>query len=375
MKNTRHGRRTVGDPMTRRCFLAGSTAALLAAGIPSPAAADAVEARWWKPAGNGRVRCLLCPRACVIPPGDSGWCGARGNEAGRLVTLVWGRPCAMHLDPIEKKPFFHFLPGTSAFSLSTVGCNLACDFCQNWQISRSRPGEVDTQDMPPDRIVDAASRVGAASIAFTYGEPVVYWEYAADIASLARERGLRSVVVTGAYIETEPLRELCSLVDAVKIDLKAFDDDYYRRICSGRLSPVLSAIETVSETGTWLEIVYLVVPTLNDDPARIGEMAAWLAGHAGPDVPLHFSRFFPHYRLSDLPPTPVETLERARDAAMEAGMRYVYIGNVPHGEAENTCCPACGKTVVSRSGYRVVATAIREGRCAACGAAVPGVWE
>ena len=365
----------LGGKMTRRTFIAAGTAALVAAGVPLPAAAEVVEARWWEAAGGGRVRCLLCPRRCLLKPGRSGWCGVRRNDDGRLVSLVWGRPCALHLDPIEKKPFYHFLPGASAFSLSAVGCNLACKFCQNWTISRARPGEVETRDLPPAEIVEAAADAGARTIAFTYGEPVVWWEYAVDIARLARDRGIRPVVVTGAFIEPGPLRELCSVVDAVKIDLKAFDDGYYRDICSGRLEPVLDAIETVRASGTWLEIVYLVVPTLNDDHAGIRRMSRWLVERVGPDVPLHFSRFFPHYRLRDLPPTPVETLDRAREIAMDAGMRFVYVGNVPRHAGENTRCPACGETVVSRHGYRLVDVALDGDRCASCGAVVPGVWE
>lgn len=363
-----------GGSMTRRRFIADTAAAIIATGVPISAGGETVEALWWEHADGDRVRCLLCPRHCLASPGRSGWCGVRMNENGRMVSLVWGSPCALHLDPIEKKPFFHFLPGASAFSLSAVGCNLACKFCQNWTISRARPGEVETRELLPGDVVDMAARAGAEAIAFTYGEPVVWWEYAADISRLARERGLRPVVVTGAFIEHEPIRALCDLVDAVKIDLKAFDDGYYRDICSGRLQPVLDAIETVRRSDAWLELVYLVVPTLNDDPADIERMSRWLVERIGPDVPLHFSRFFPHYRLRDLPPTPVETLERSRKIAMAAGMKFVYVGNVPRHEGENTRCPSCGETVLSRRGYRLVDVLLDDGRCPSCGAEVPGVW-
>jgi len=259
--------------------------------------------------------------------------------------------------------------------MSTVGCNLSCRFCQNWQISQSSPGDVDTDWTGPSFYARTAERNGAASIAFTYGEPVVYAEYALDIAAAARESGVRSVAVTAGYIEEKPLADLCSAVDAVKVDLKAFDDGYYRKICGATLKPVLRTLAAVRSSGAWLEIVYLMVPTLNDDPEAITRMAKWICSELGPDVPLHFSRFHPAYRLSDLPPTPVSSLETARERSLDAGMRYVYIGNVAGHEASSTFCPYCSRKIIDRSGYRIRSLDIEDGRCRFCGEIQPGIWS
>jgi pyruvate formate lyase activating enzyme len=374
-------RRPFEASFTRRTFLGGSAAILAAAAasrlVPPPlrAADPPVEARYYEKLSGARVRCLLCPRGCVVPDGGRGLCGVRENRGGVLRTLVYGRPCAIHLDPIEKKPFFHVLPGTSALSLATVGCNLDCKFCQNWQIARSRPEDAETRYTPPAAIVDRAVAASSPSIAYTYGEPVVFIEYVRDIAAHARSKGIRSVVISNGYIMKEPLLDLCRTVDAIKIDLKAFDDAYYRDVCGGSLAPVLETIATIRASGVWLELVYLVVPTLNDDPAKIREMARWIVSNVGPDVPLHFSRFFPQYRLANLPPTPVSTLDRAHDACRDAGIRFVYVGNVPGHEANHTICPQCGKRIIARSGYRIEAIEMRNGACRFCGETIPGIWR
>ncbi len=365
--------------LTRRSFITG-TAALIAAsaaGIPARARArdeDPFEARYYEKLDHEEIRCLLCPKECRIGDRERGYCGVRENREGTYYTLVYGNPCSLHLDPIEKKPFFHVMPGTAALSLSTVGCNMECKFCQNWQISQSRPEQVDTEFFPPSLIADRAVSVKASSIAYTYGEPVVFIEYMQDIAAAARKKSVRNVVVTSGYIKKKPLLDLCRQVDAIKIDLKAFRENYYRDICSAELRPVLDSIETIAGEGVWLEIVYLMVPTLNDDPGPIREMARWLLKHAGTDVPLHFSRFFPQYRLKNLPPTPVSSLERAYDICREEGLRFVYVGNVPGHRTESTYCPQCGKQVISRSGYRIRGIELVDGACRYCGERIPGIW-
>lgn len=368
------------EAMSRRTFITGSAALLAAAaaGIPvrgARAEERRTEARYYEKLEHEEIRCLLCPKECRIGDRERGYCGVRENDHGTYYTLVYGEPCSIHLDPIEKKPFFHVIPGTTALSLATVGCNMECKFCQNWQISQSRPEQVQTRHVPPDRIVDQASSLDAPSIAYTYGEPVVFIEYMMDIASLARARGIMNVVVSSGYIKRKPLLDLCALVDAIKIDLKAFDESYYRDVCSSELRPVLDSITTVREQGVWLEIVYLMVPTLNDDPGKIREMARWLRTHAGADVPVHFSRFFPQYRMKNLPPTPISSLERAYEICREEGLRFVYVGNVPQHEMESTYCPSCKEVIIHRRGYRVMSLDIVDGHCRFCGTAIPGKWQ
>ena len=365
--------------MTRRSFIVRSAAALAALAAAPPLLADSefegTEAKYYEKLTGGEVRCLLCPKGCRIQTGKRGACGVRENRKGTLFSLVYGQPCAIHLDPIEKKPFFHVLPGTKSFSIATVGCNLSCKFCQNWQISQSRPEDVRTSYYSAESLADRALSVGARSIAYTYGEPVVFIEYAQDIASAGRKRRLASVVVSSGFINKQPLTDLCGLVEAIKIDLKAFTNQYYRDICNAELKPVLDSIALIRKSGVWLELVYLMVPTLNDDPGDIQRMARWLRTEIGTDVPIHFSRFHPQYRLANLPPTPVSSLERAYDICREEGLEYVYIGNVPGHETESTRCPSCAKTIIKRRGYRIETIDIFNGLCRFCGHAIPGIWE
>jgi pyruvate formate lyase activating enzyme len=368
-----------GRAISRRAFVKGSAAILAAAAVDFPLRIGAqptlVEARYYEKLGEKKVRCTLCPRGCVVGDGSRGYCRVRENRGGTYYTLVYGQPCALHLDPIEKKPFFHVLPGTSAVSLATVGCNLKCKFCQNWQISQSKPEDAETRYTTPGEIVDRAISSGAPSIAYTYGEPNVFMEYVEDIARIGRAKGKRSVVVSNGYVQRQPLLDLCGLVDAIKIDLKAFDESYYRDVCDGTLAPVLDTILTIHARGVWLELVYLVVPTLNDNAPKIREMARWIMANLGPDVPLHFSRFFPQYQLANLPPTPVSTLDMAYDICREAGLRYVYVGNVPGHRAEHTYCPKCSRKVITRDGYRVERLDIVHGACRFCGQKIPGIWQ
>ena len=320
------------------------------------------------------VQCNLCPHRCIIADGERGHCRVRENRGGRLYSVVYGNPCAVHVDPIEKKPFYHFLPSVPAFSLATAGCNLRCLYCQNWTLSQVPPESTQNVDLPPEAVVRYAQETGAPVIAYTYSEPTVFYEYMLATARLAREVGLRSVVISAGFINPDPLRELCQVVDAIKIDLKGYDEDFYRQVCGGELGPVLESIRTIFESGVHLEIVNLVVPTLNDDLDQLRALSHWVAHDLSPDVPLHFSRFHPQYKLTNLPPTPVETLEKARDTALEAGVRFVYVGNVPGHEGNHTYCPACGETLVVREGFAVQEYHLQSGACAYCGEPIPGVW-
>lgn len=320
------------------------------------------------------VKCNLCPRGCVISEGHRGECGVRENRGGKLYTMVYGNPCALNNDPIEKKPFYHFLPGTLAFSIATAGCNLHCLYCQNWDISQKRPEETVNYDAPPEAVVSAALSRQSTSVAYTYSEPTIFYEYMLDTAHLARINGLRNVVISAGYINPDPLRQLCRVVDAIKIDLKGFNREFYRRVCSAERDPVLESIKTIHQEGVHLEIVNLVVPTLNDDLDELRELARWVRDNVGPDVPLHFTRFHPMYKLTNLPPTPVETLERAYDIAKEEGLHYVYVGNVPGHPGNNTLCPQCGRLLIARTGFSVMEYYLRDGKCPTCGTAIPGVW-
>jgi pyruvate formate lyase activating enzyme len=324
---------------------------------------------------SDHVKCQLCPRGCVISEGHRGECRVRENRGGKLYTMVYGNPCAVHVDPIEKKPFNHFLPTTQAFSLATAGCNFHCLYCQNWQISQVPPEETDNVDLPPEKVVEWALKTGSRSIAYTYSEPTIFYEYMLTTARLARPAGVRNVVITNGYINSAPLRELCRAVDAFRIDFKGFNEEFYETVCSGTLSPVLEAMKVIYEEGVHLELPVLVVPTLNDDEDEIRGMCRWISDNLGPDVPVHFNRFTPMYKLQNLPSTPVETLERACEIGTEEGINYIYIGNVPGHPANNTYCAHCGKLIIGRAGFYVTEYHLVEGKCAYCGNPIPGVWK
>jgi len=372
--------------LKRRRFIRDAAGAGLALGagaaslsVPRPAASTGpdlshVEAKYYRKLPDREIECLLCPRLCRLGDRERGYCGVRENVGGVYRTLVYGKPCSFNIDPIEKKPFFHFLPGTEALSIATVGCNVNCKFCQNWEISQARPEQVAHRDMSPREVARAAADGRCPSIAYTYTEPTVFIEYVMDTAVAARDKGVRSVVVTGGHINPGPLEDLLEVVDAVKVDLKGFTQEFYTKYVRGELRPVLEAIRTIRRRPVWLEIVYLVIPTLNDSEATVREMARWVRDEAGTATPLHFSRFLPMYLLKNLPPTPVSTLERARTAALDEGLRYVYVGNVPGHPAESTFCPGCGRTVIERSGYRIGGIHMKKGRCEQCGETIPGVW-
>ena len=322
------------------------------------------------------VVCELCPRGCEIPEGGAGDCRVRVNLDGRLYATTYGRPSSVHIDPMEKKPLYHFHPGTPVLSIATAGCNLHCRNCQNWQLSQSGGEEMEQiYHLMPDEVVQATLDYQCGSIAYTYSDPVIFYEYVYDTSELARARGLNNVMITAGYINRQPLRKLCRVLHATNTDLKGFTDAFYREVCSATLKPVLDALVTFREEGVWQEVTHLVIPTLNDDLSLIRRMAGWMVRELGPDTPLHFSRFRPMYRLRNLPPTPVETLERARAEAMEAGIKYVYIGNVIGHEAESTYCPSDGSLLIKRIGHKVIENRLTEdGRCPDCGERIPGVW-
>lgn len=323
-----------------------------------------------------KVECLLCPKRCQLVEGERGDCKVRLNLEGKLKTLVFGKVCAVHVDPIEKKPLSHVLPGTGSFSIATAGCNLHCKFCQNWEISQREPEETENYDMDPHDVVSLALRYGCRTIAYTYSEPIVFFEYMLETARLAHESGLRNVWVTAAFIEQEPLEELCNWIDAANIDLKSIRDDYYSQVCLGRVKPVLDAIVTAARKGVFVELTNLVVPTLNDSDGDLSELSRWIVNNLGRDVPLHFSRFHPTYQLANLPATPVETLVRARQIALAQGINYVYIGNVPATEANNTYCAKCNALLIEREGYRIVGNRVGEdGKCDICANPIPGIWK
>ncbi|RPJ86886.1 MAG: AmmeMemoRadiSam system radical SAM enzyme [Acidobacteria bacterium] len=333
------------------------------------------EAQFYEKLPNKKIRCTLCPRGCVIDDRERGYCGVRENRDGTYYTLVHSRPCSVHIDPVEKKPLFHFYPGTLAFSLATAGCNVNCKFCQNWEISQVRPEQVRNAEMSPDQVATLARDNRCVSIAYTYSEPVVFYEYVYDTALAGNALGIKSVVITNGYIQQEPLKKLCAQVEGIKVDLKAFSDKFYREVVNGELKPVLESLVTIHRQKTWLEIVYLVIPTLNDSDQEFRGLCQWMRRELGLDVPVHFTSFHPQYLLKNLPPTPLATLERAKRIADAEGLNYVYIGNVPGHPAESTYCPRCKEVVIQRTGFRVEKMNLKKGSCAQCGTAIAGRWK
>ncbi|HHO76195.1 MAG TPA: AmmeMemoRadiSam system radical SAM enzyme [Deltaproteobacteria bacterium] len=321
-----------------------------------------------------RVVCGICPNSCMLSPGDRSICRSKVNIDGKLYSLTYGNPCSVNVDPIEKKPLFHFLPKTTAFSIAAAGCNFRCLNCQNWEISQVRPQDVRTSELFPPDVVRAAKSSGSASIAYTYSEPIAFFEYMIDTARLARQQGINNLWISNGYINTKPLLELSGVLDAANVNLKAFSDGIYRKLNGGRLEPVLNTFRTMHEAGLHFEITNLVVPGYTDDQEMAEKMCSWIVENLGPDHPLHFLRFFPRYKLDRLPPTPVETLVKFRQIAMKAGIRYVYVGNVPNNEGNNTYCHNCSKLLVERRGYHIPVLNIEDGRCRFCNTKIPGRW-
>ncbi len=333
------------------------------------------EARHYEKKAEEKVLCKLCPRECSVADRERGYCGVRENRGGVYYTLVWGRSVAAHVDPIEKKPLFHYLPGTTAFSIATAGCNVECKFCQNWNISQYRPEQIEARYLPPRALAARALASGSPTIAYTYTEPVIFYEYVYDSALAGRERGVSSVMISNGYIHKEPMEKLAGVLGAVKIDLKAFTEKFYKEQCHGKLKPVLDTLLLLKKSGVWFEIVVLVIPTLNDSPREAREMAAWIKGNLGPEVPVHFTRFHPTYKIQNLPRTPVSTLVRCREAALAEGLRFVYLGNVPGHKAENTYCPKCAELLIRRIGMSTAQNKLVKGACPKCRRKIPGVWK
>src|SRR5579859_3130823 len=333
------------------------------------------EAQWWEPEANGKVHCYLCPRHCHIGRGQSGFCYIRTNQEGKLYSLGYGAPAALQVDPIEKKPLNHFLPGSRVFSMGTAGCNMGCFFCQNWDISKSRQDQVNARDVPPEEVPQLALRYGCDSIAFTYNEPTIWGEYIIDICRAAKSSGLKTVMVTNGYITREAFHDIYDHIDAANVDLKAFTENFYGKITLTYMQPVLDTLLLLkNETNVWFEITNLMIPTLNDDPEETRKLSEWILTHLGPDVPLHFTAFHPDFKLQDKPRTPAETLHRARQIAREAGLHYVYEGNI-YSDGAHTSCPKCGTLLIKRSWHAVTENHLRQGKCPQCGLRIPGVWE
>jgi pyruvate formate lyase activating enzyme len=323
---------------------------------------------------RGEIQCELCPHHCRVAKGKRGICRVRENREGKYYSLVYGNPCAVHLDPIEKKPLFHVLPGTASFSLATAGCNFQCKFCQNWEISQAAPEDVYSYEVPPELMVKRAKEIGARSIAYTYAEPTIFYEYMFDIGTLVKKAGLLNVYHSNGFINSDPLKNLCKVLDAANVDLKGFTENFYRELCAGDLNPVLETLKTLKKQNVHLEITNLIIPTKNDDLPVLREMCLWIKRELGADTPIHFSRFYPLYKLKSLPPTPVSTLDKAREAASSAGLEYVYVGNVPGHAGENTFCPKCKKRIIQRTGYMVGEVNLKDGKCRYCGKPIPGIW-
>ncbi len=336
-----------------------------------------VSTKWWHRLDDGRIQCDVCPRACRLHEGQRGLCFVRARVADQVVLTSYGRSSGFCVDPVEKKPLNHFLPGSAVLSFGTAGCNLACKFCQNWDISKSR--EIDTlaDGASPQTLAAVAERAGCRSVAFTYNDPVIFWEYAADVADACHEIGIKAIAVTAGYMNPGPREAFYRHIDAANVDLKAFTEAFYHRTCAARLADVLDTLRYLRhETDVWFEITTLLIPGRNDSDGEIEAECAWIMDNLGPDVPLHFTAFHPDYKMTDVPPTPPATLTRAREIAIRHGLRYVYTGNVHDIDGGTTFCPGCGRAVVVRDWYRMRLYELTDaGACAACGTGVAGVYD
>jgi len=336
------------------------------------------EASLYTVLGNNYVKCSVCPHRCTIRPGGKGICKTRINKNGKLFTLIYGEVTSTAVDPIEKKPLFHFWPGSHSFSISAVGCSFKCPWCQNYHISQVEPGDVFADQLEPERIIELTKKYGCKSISYTYNEPIIWHEYVLDTARLARKEGVLNVLVTNGYITPEALNEVAGLIDAANVDVKGFNEAFYREYCKAELGPVLDATAEMKRRGIHVETTTLIIPKLNDDPKEIKELSEWHVEKLGPDTPLHLSRFYPAYQLSNVPPTPVETIVKARDTAVKEGIRYVYVGNVPGDAGENTYCPFCKQLLIERYGYDITQWHLTDdNHCQKCGKSIPivGTFE
>jgi pyruvate formate lyase activating enzyme len=321
------------------------------------------------------LECELCPRHCRLKEGERGNCRVRVHLNGKLFSLSYGNPCSVHVDPIEKKPMFHMLPGSGSFSIATAGCNLHCKYCQNWQISQRPPEETDNIDLPPNAVVESALKNRCQSIAYTYSDPIIFYEYTYDTAKIAHEQGLMNVLVTAGYFEKKPLYDICPLIDGANVDIKGMTEEFYRDMSEATLQPVLDTVMIMKEQGVHVEITNLIVPTWNDKDQDIRDLCRWMMKNPGPDMPLHFSRFYPMHKLKNLPPTPLSTILRAGEIAKEEGLNYVYVGNLPEHPETNTYCPRDNQLLIRRMGYMILENNLKDGRCPVCQDKIPGIWK
>ncbi|MDP2909015.1 MAG: AmmeMemoRadiSam system radical SAM enzyme [Nanoarchaeota archaeon] len=334
------------------------------------------EALFYKKLGEKKVHCQLCPHYCVISPDNYGNCRARKNIDGKLYSMVYASPVSVAVDPIEKKPIFHMLPGTDAYSIGTTGCNLHCEYCQNAAISQAFPEDMPGISMQPKEVVENAIREKCPSIAYTYTEPTIFFEYVYDTAILAKKKKLKNIMVTNGFINPEPAKQLYKHIDAAHVDLKGFTEEFYRNICMARLQPVLETLKLLDKMNVWIEIINLIIPGLNDDMKNIKEMCEWIKDNLGTDYPLHFSRFYPCYKMMDRPATPYETLKNAHDVAKKAGLKYVYVGNVPEEEYNHTYCPKCKEILIKRTSFFAAEkNQLKSGKCPKCKTKIEGVWN
>lgn len=361
---------------TLQDFLAGDKTAGLRVGFRNDAPPElwewSREAMWYEVQGR-MVHCTLCPHQCILGENDRGFCRTRVVKNAQLHTIAYGNPCSAHIDPMEKKPLYHFLPGKPILSIATGGCNLRCLNCQNWQISQARPEDLRNYNLPPQQLVQGMTKNKIPAIAYTYSEPVIFYEYVMDTGKMAREQNIRNVLVTAGYIEEEPLRQLCTVADAANVDLKGFSDNFYKKICGAKLEPVKEALMIMQQEGVWVEVTKLTVPGLSDDMDDLRAMCDWMVEALGPGTPLHLSRFHPQHKLQHLPPTPVDTMYKAQEVAQRAGLHFIYVGNVPNNPFQDTICPNCKNAVIRRRGYTILSNELEDGHCP-CGEKIPGVW-
>jgi pyruvate formate lyase activating enzyme len=365
--------------ITRRELLAWGLGAAGASMLPGRVswAAPAVglhPARYWSKLPDRKIRCSLCPNSCVLGAGDFGRCHTRQNVDGDLFTHAYGNPCAAHIDPIEKSPSYHVTPGARGISIATAGCPLTCKFCQNWQISQVRPEDTKNYDLPPQKVIDRARDEKCSFVCYTYTEPATFVEYMLDTATLARANGLKNILVSCGYVSEEPVRDLAKVIDAVKVDLKGFTDEFYQEVCGVPLQPILDTLLRLHKHGVWTEIACPIVPTMSDNLPDIARMCEWILKNLGPDVPVFFSRVFPSFKLRNLPPTPQKTLEKARQTAMIVGLRFVYVGNIYGNPGEHTTCPKCQKLIIRRVGLSILEFHLKDGKCEFCNNPIPGIW-
>jgi pyruvate formate lyase activating enzyme len=332
------------------------------------------EAIFYTPTPRG-IRCGICPNECTLKPGETSICHNRVNHNDKLYSIAYGNPCSVHIDPIEKKPLLHFLPNSYAYSIATAGCNFACLNCQNWEISQTSPKETSNYDLFPEKVVAECIKNNCASIAYTYSEPISFYEYVFDTAKIARDQGIKNVFVSNGFINPKPLAALAPFLDGANINLKSFSEDIYLKLNAGKLQPVLDTLKTLKDNKVWLEITNLIVPSWTDDFEMISRMCDWLVTNGFAEYPLHFNRFFPLYKLTQLPATPINSLLKAKGIAEKAGCKYVYVGNTPEAAFENTFCPKCKRMVVERKGFSILENNISAGKCRFCGTSIHGVWN